>query len=135
MNPVRSDHRNCPVSPSLLLLPLALALSVQVSTTLQAQTFRTDDPVLRQMWVEGTERSRVEPLAQALMDSIGPRLSGSPGFERSADWLISFYRDWGIEVRLEEYGTWRGWQQGWLHVDLVSPRIQTLEAKLLAWSP
>jgi carboxypeptidase Q len=119
------------ITPALCGLSLFL-LAAQV---LEAQTFRTDDPVLRQMWVEGTERSQVEPLAQVLMDSIGPRLSGSPGFDESADWLIRTYGDWGIEVRREEYGTWRGWRQGHLHVDMTSPRIQTLEAKLLAWSP
>jgi carboxypeptidase Q len=112
-----------------------LSLLLLVAPVLEAQTFRADDPVLRQMWVEGMERSRVEPLAQVLMDSIGPRLSGSPGYDQSADWLIRTYREWGIEVRREQYGTWRGWRQGHLHVDLTAPRIQTLEAKLLAWSP
>jgi len=114
---------------------LCATLLLGAPTALDAQTFRTDDPVLQRMWEEGMERSQVEPLAQALMDSIGPRLSGSPGFDESADWLERIYQDWGIEVRREDYGTWRGWRQGRLHVDLTSPRIQTLESKLLAWSP
>jgi len=124
-------------SPTLVssLPVLFLSLLLLVSPALEAQTFRTDDPVLRQMWEEGMERSQTEPLAQALMDSIGPRLSGAPGFDESAQWLKKIYGDWGIEVRREDYGTWRGWTQGRLHVNLTSPRIQTLEAKLLAWSP
>ncbi len=100
-----------------------------------AQTFRTDDPVIRRIWEEGMERSQVEALAQALMDSIGPRLSGTPGFEAAVNWLLAIYRRFGIEARKEQYGTWRGWRMGAVHVDLVAPRVQTLEAKLLAWSP
>lgn len=125
-----------PFRPALWTGPMLLLLLAGVGPpALDAQTFRTDDPVLRQMWTEGMERSRVEPLAQTLVDSIGPRLSGSPGYDAAADWLVELYRDWGIEVRREEYGTWRGWRQGRLHVDLVAPRVQTLESKLLAWSP
>lgn len=100
-----------------------------------AQTFRTDDPVIRRMWEEGMQRSQAEVLAQALLDSIGPRLSGTPGFEAAVNWLLEIYRRFGIEARKEQYGTWRGWRMGAVHVDLVAPRVQTLEAKLLAWSP
>lgn len=81
------------------------------------------------------ERSQVERLAQVLTDSIGPRLSGTPNFQSAVDWLLQTYERWGIEARREQYGTWRGWRHGILHVDLIEPRIQTLEAKLLAWSP
>jgi carboxypeptidase Q len=85
--------------------------------------------------VEGMERSQTERLAQVLMDAIGPRLSGSPGYAAAAEWLARTYAGWGITVRKEQYGTWRGWREGTLHVDLITPRVQTLEAKLLAWSP
>jgi carboxypeptidase Q len=118
------------------LSALVLALLVLLpGAHAEAQTFRTDDPVLRQMWEEGMEASRARALAQVLMDSVGPRLSGSPGYDAAADWLMGVYREWGIEVRQEEYGTWQGWREGVLHVDLVQPRVQTLEANLLAWSP
>lgn len=124
------------VRPGPLLGPIVMLLSGAVlAPPLEGQTFRSEDPVLRQMWVEGMERSSAGTLAQVLTDSIGPRLSGSPGFEASADWLLGLYESWGVAARREEYGTWRGWRQGPLHADLVAPRIQTLEAELLAWSP
>jgi carboxypeptidase Q len=103
---------------------------------LQAQTFPTADPVLRRMWDEGmTERSQVEALAQVLLDSIGPRLTGSPGHQSAVEWLQQRYRQWGIPVRAEQYGTWRSWQRGRTHVDLIAPRLRTLEGTMLAWSP
>jgi carboxypeptidase Q len=113
---------------------LALAVLAQPAPA-AAQTFRADDDVLRRMWQEGVERSQTERLAQALMDSIGPRLSGSPGYDASVDWLLNVYNAFGIDARREQYGTWRGWRQGAVHVDMIAPRVQTLETKLLAWSP
>ena len=79
--------------------------------------------------------SQFEPLAQALLDSIGPRLTASPGMERAQDWAVNTLRGWGIDARLEQYGTWEGWDRGPSHVDLVSPRVRSLEGRILAWSP
>jgi hypothetical protein len=119
----------------LALTAIVAGLTIMNASEVQAQTFPSDDPVIRQMWEVGMENSQTEALAQVLMDSVGPRLAGSPGLDAAVDWLERKYQSWGIRVRKEQYGTWRGWRQGPLHVDLVAPRIQTLEAELLAWSP
>jgi hypothetical protein len=34
-----------------------------------------------------------------------------------------------------QYGTWRSWRRGITHLDLVRPRVRSLEAMMLAWSP
>jgi hypothetical protein len=100
-----------------------------------AQRFTSPDTVIRSMWRVGMEQSQTERLAQVLMDSIGPRLSGTPGFQSAVDWLERTYGGFGIPVRRERYGTWRGWRQGATHAQLTSPRAQDLEVELLAWSP
>src|ERR1051325_7438947 len=99
-----------------------------------AQPFRTTDPVIRRMWQVGMEQSQTERLAQVLLDSIGPRLSGSPGYTSAGEWLERTYRGWVVTVRREQYGTWRGWRAGPTHLDLIAPRDQRLEVELLAWS-
>ena len=106
-----------------------------VAAPLEAQTFTVDDPFLRRIWALGMDSSQTWELAQALMDSIGPRLTGSPGHRAGNDWLEATYRRWGIEVRNERYGTWRGWERGISHLDLLEPRVRSLEAMTLAWSP
>ena len=113
---------------------LAAALAC-LPAPLTAQTFAVDDPALAAIWREGMERSRVEPLAQALLDSVGPRLTGSPGHAAGNAWLEAIYAGWGIAARSEPYGTWRAWRRGPTHADLVAPRVRTLEAMILAWSP
>jgi carboxypeptidase Q len=114
----------CIAFTALVLMPALAA----------AQTFRSDDPVIRRMWQLGMEQSQTERLAQVLMDSIGPRLSGTQGFAASVDWVERTYRNLGINVRRERYGTWRGWQAGDFHMTLTAPRTQVLDVELLAWS-
>lgn len=83
----------------------------------------------------GTEDSRVRALAQVLLDSIGPRLTGSPGMRAAGDWAVRTYAAWGITARQEPYGQWANWRRGITHLDLLEPRVRTLDATLLAWSP
>ena len=115
---------------------LFAATALSLATPLPAQTFPSDDPVIQAMWEEGMgSGSQAFDLAQALLDSIGPRLMGSPAYSRSADWLISNYERWGIEAERQDYGTWIGWERGFTHIDMLEPRRRTLEGTLLAWSP
>jgi carboxypeptidase Q len=114
---------------------LMLLLFVVAAQPLGAQTFPTGDPVVRAIWEEGTTNSQLERLAQVLLDSIGPRLTGSPGKEAAQDWAVRTYAGWGIDASNERYGTWRQWRRGIHHIHLVAPRVRSLEGMLLAWSP
>ena len=117
------------------IAPVFALAALWIATPALAQHFPTDDPVIRQMWTEGMERSQTEALSHVLMDVIGPRLAGSPGLEAAQDWLLETYADWGIPARREAYGTWDAWQPGALHIEMTSPRVQPLVAEILAWSP
>ena len=97
--------------------------------------FPTDDAVIRAIWAEGMDNSQAAKLAQTLTDSVGPRLTGTPGMKAANDWAVSMFRSWGIDARNEQYGTWRTWRRGITHIDLVAPRVRTLEGMILAWSP
>lgn len=94
-----------------------------------------EDPVIRAIREEGVERSEVMELARVMMDRIGPRLTGSPAMSRANDWAVERFEAWGIEARKEQYGTWRGWERGISHVDLIAPRVRSLEGMAAAWSP
>ncbi len=102
---------------------------------LSGQSLTTEDAVLRGIWSEAIDESRIRPMAQALLDSIGPRLTASPQMERAQDWAVKQLASWGYDARTERYGTWEGWDRGVSHVDLVSPRVRSLEGRILAWSP
>jgi len=117
------------------LTALALPVLLAPGSRAQAQTLAHEDPVLQAIWDQAMENSRIEALAQALLDSIGPRLTGSPGMERAQEWAVRTMASWGIRARTEEYGTWLGWDRGPSHIDLMAPRVRSLEGRILAWSP
>ncbi len=93
------------------------------------------DEIIGQIVQEATENSHLEELGYYLMDVIGPRLVGTPQMQHAHDWAVETFENWGIQAENQEYGEWRGWERGVTHVDLVSPRVVTLEAMQLAWSP
>lgn len=93
------------------------------------------DKVVENIVKEANENSQLEKLAHELLDVVGPRLVGTPQMKQSNDWVVKKYADWGIGAKNEPWGQWRGWQRGVTHVDLVTPRLRTLEATQLAWSP
>lgn len=105
------------------------------ATPALAQTWAVEDPVLRNIYDVGMNQSQVMRIAQTLLDSIGPRLTGTPGYDRAADWAVKTLNAWGVDARKEQYGTWNGWRRGITHIDLISPRVRSLEGTMLAWSP
>jgi carboxypeptidase Q len=114
---------------------MSLTAALVSVAPLEGQSLATDDEVLRGIWREAMTNSHLEPLAQALLDSIGPRLTGSPGMERAQDWAVQMLESWGVDARLERYGTWEGWERGPSHIDLIEPRVRSLEGRILAYSP
>ena len=125
------------ISSRFLAFSFAAAFAAPLGTDrLKAQDFPSEDAIIRAIWAQGMEEgSQVEPLAQVLLDSIGPRLSGSPGQRAAIEWAVSMYENWDVPVRAEQYGTWRSWDRGYTHIDLLAPRKRTLNGTMLAWSP
>jgi carboxypeptidase Q len=121
--------------PKPFSLPLFLFVLVVLPVPGTSQTFATENPVLERIWDEAMNRSHIEDLAQTLLDSLGPRLTGSPGMDRAHDWVVRTYGEWGIEAENRQYGTWLAWERGISHIDLLSPRVRSLEGMNLAWSP
>lgn len=116
------------VAASSLLLPAGVTAQTPAS-------FPASEPVLERIWRVGMDSSQVQRLGQVLLDSLGPRLTGTARQKAANDWLVSLYKQWGVDGRNEQIGTWRGWRRGHSHIDLVSPRVRTLEGTMLAWSP
>lgn len=92
------------------------------------------DAMIQRIWEEGMERSQAASLSQVLVDSIGPRLTGSPGMDRGQDWLLSVYKKFGVEARKEQYGTWNSWKRGAAFAQMTEPRVKPLEVNMLSWS-
>jgi len=99
---------------------------------LQAQK---KDAIVESIIKEANENSQLKNLGHELMDVIGPRLVGTPQMKQANDWAVAKYKAWDISARNEKWGEWRGWERGITHIDLVSPRVQSLRGTQLAWNP
>jgi len=55
--------------------------------------------------------------------------------KKAHDWAVNTFSKWGIEAENESWGTWRGWERGITHIDMLSPRVVSLSGRQLAWSP
>lgn len=99
------------------------------------RTTAPSNALIQRIWDEGMTRSQAMTFAQQLTDPLGQRLTGSPQMDAAQDWLVRTYAALGVTARKERYGTWNGWSRGVTHVDLIAPRVRSLEAYALAWSP
>ncbi|MBO3097190.1 M20/M25/M40 family metallo-hydrolase [Gelidibacter pelagius] len=97
-------------------------------------TAQEKNAVIENMIKEANENSQLEVLGHQLMDVIGPRLVGTPQMKQAHDWAVETYGKWGISAENQQYGEWRAWDRGITHIDMVSPRIQSLAGTQLAWS-
>jgi carboxypeptidase Q len=121
------------VTPIKKLSSLTFGLLLLGATQLAHS--QSKDPVVNAIVKEGTENSQLEKLGHELLDRVGPRLVGTPQMQQAADWAIAKYKSWNINAKTEKWGEWRGWERGISHIDMVSPRVKSLEGMQLAWSP
>lgn len=96
---------------------------------------QTKNMMVDNIMKESFENSQLEKLAFSLMDSIGPRLVGSPKMQQSNDWAVAKFKKWGIEAKNEQWGTWKSWERGPSSIEMVYPHSRSLEGMQLAWSP
>jgi Peptidase family M28 len=86
---------------------------------------------------EGLKHSHVMEFASALMDGIGPRLTGSPNLERANAWTRDQLTAMGCSnAHLEDWGEFgMGWQQLNTWVRMSSPDTAVFIAQAAPWSP
>src|SRR5207249_8323192 len=114
--------------PRTPLRAIVTALLVTSPAFARAQDIPTGDTIIKKIYDEGMRRSQAYKFGQALMDSIGPRLTGSPQNRAANDFIVKMYAAMGVAARNEQYGTWRDWTRGLSRVELLTPRVKNVEA-------
>jgi len=86
---------------------------------------------------EGLNHSHVMEFGSALMDGIGPRLTGSPNAMKANEWTRDTLSKIGLEnAHLEDWGEFGlGWQQLNTWARLVTPDTAVLIVQATPWSP
>ena len=96
-----------------------------------------DLSMYQQIRYEGIAHSHVMEYASALMDGIGPRLTGSPNVKRANEWTRDQLTAMGCSnAHLEDWGEFgMGWQQLNTWVRMASPDTAVFIAQAAPWSP
>ena len=86
---------------------------------------------------EGLNDSHVMEFAGALMDDIGPRLTGSPNAKKAGEWARDTLTKLGLaNAHLEDWGEFGlGWQQLNSWARMVTPDTAVLIVQATPWSP
>lgn len=96
---------------------------------------QTDLGVIDRIKTEAFDRSKVMDHLYYLTEVNGPRLTGSPQYERAANWAMDRLRSYGVlNVHAERWPFGRAWSLEQATVEMTEPRYLLMNAVPLAWS-
>jgi carboxypeptidase Q len=103
----------------------------------QPATEALDMTMYQRIRDEGLNHSHVMEFGSALMDGIGPRLTGSPNAKKANEWTRDTLTKIGLEnAHLEDWGEFGlGWQQLNTWARMVTPDTAVLILQATPWSP
>jgi hypothetical protein len=113
------------------------AAAVDPYAELQPATESLDLAMYQRIRDEGLNHSHVMEFGSALMDGIGPRLTGSPNLKKANEWTRDTLTKIGMEnAHLEDWGEFGlGWQQLNTWARMVTPDTAVLIVQATPWSP
>lgn len=121
------------------LMILLLAGATYLSSAVTAQSIeKVDTAMVSKIKKEGFNNSQVMNILSMLTDVHGPRLTGSSGYKKAADYAKSTLNSWGlqnvhIDVWDEDFG--RGWELKKFSMQALEPSYYPVNAYPKAWSP
>jgi len=123
-------ERILPVRRIIPCIGIALAVSAA-----EAQEPVGRDMIAR-IKAEGLDHSRVLASFDTLTNVFGPRLTATPAFKRSADWVRARLEEWGMDnAHLESWEFGRGWTLEKFTLEMIEPRYFPMIGYPEAWTP
>lgn len=117
--------------------PKAASAETDPYAEVQPVTEKLDLDMYQRIRDEGLNHSHVMDFGTALMDGIGPRLTGSPNAKKANEWTRDTLTKIGLEnAHLEDWGEFGlGWQQLNTWARMVTPDTAVLILQATPWSP
>ncbi len=128
--PVRAIKRAGQIGRVVALLSMALSGSLSAGEPVDLEAvFRIKQ--------EALVNSQVMDHVFYLVEVHGPRLTGSPGFRKAAEWTVSRLKEWGLDnAHLEKWGPYgQGWSYSRFSAHLIAPQYEALIGVPLSWTP
>jgi hypothetical protein len=113
---------------------LVLVMLFAFAATASAQS--VDRTMINRIVDEGLNHSELPQTAEYLTDIIGGRMTNSPQMRAAEKWTQEKFHGWGLpKVYTEGYEFGRGWSIERIEVRMLTPRVLTLHAIPVAWTP
>ncbi len=130
------EHMAC-LRNALLSFVLFTELLLVHAHAIEPNTETLDLQMYSRIRTEGFEHSHVMEYAAALMDGIGPRLTGSPAMDSASKWAVKQLTAMGCtDAHLESWGEFGlGWTQLSASLSIVTPGSGTFLVQATPWSP
>jgi hypothetical protein len=115
---------------------LSVMLALALPFAGLAQSENIDPAVMQKIRKEGLENSQVMEIAFHLTDKSGNRLTGSPGFNRAANYAKETLAGWGLtNAAIQPWGEFgKGWELEKSYVAITAPYYKSLSAYPKTWT-
>ncbi len=115
----------------------ALPLAAPLPSLLSAQSLESVDlNVIHQIKNEAFQNSQIMETMFWLCDVNGPRITGSPGYRKAAEYIKKRLTEHGIaDVKFEDFEFGRGWSHSKFAGHMIEPAYSELIGFPLAWTP
>lgn len=121
----------------LRFVTAVIFFAVYSSTAAQTRE-KLDTAAISRIKKAGFNDSKVMEVLKNITDVYGPRLTNSPGYKRSAEYVRQTLTGWGLNnVHFDQWSTTfgRGWELKKFSLQSVEPTAYPLIAYPKAWSP
>src|SRR5262245_34758298 len=109
---------------------------VLTAVSLGAQAPGVDQATIAKIRGEAMTQSQAMDTHWWLSEGLGPRATGTPGYQAAADWAMKKFNEWGLKnVHVERFPFGQGWSIDRFSVHLLTPQPAVLVGMPRWYSP
>src|SRR5690349_3435013 len=98
-----------------------------ITVSLGAQVPGVDQATIAKIRGEAITNSQAMDTHWWISEGLGPRPTGSPGYQAAADWAMKKFNEWGLKnVHVERFPFGQGWTIDRFSIHLLTPQPQPL---------
>jgi carboxypeptidase Q len=114
----------------------SVSLLLFLTTTLAAQQPGVDQATIAKIRGEAITNSQAMDTHWWLSEGLGPRATGTPGYQAAADWAMKKFNEWGFKnVHIERFPFGQGWSIDRFSIHLLTPQAAPLIGMPRWYSP
>lgn len=100
------------------------------------QQDKADAAMINRIWLEGTNHSRLMETLSYLTDVFGPRIPGSPAYNKACEWAAKRFTEFGMaNAAIEPCGEFGlGWSNDYISAHMTAPSYMPILAFPRPWT-